>query len=109
MPAAQYDITIEQGVDYHLDISWLDSENAAMPLDDYEFASQVREDYASPSAMSFELEVADDLISLHAPSSSTSALDFSFGVWDLEATHTASGEVVRLVQGRAEISREVTR
>jgi hypothetical protein len=115
MTAGLYDITIEQGATFQMSLTWKDSNNAPVNLTGYTARMQVRTNY----------EAEDTLVSLTSPSggivlggvlgtiaitidaSVTQSLQIDEAVYDLELVNGAT--VTRLLQGKATISREVTR
>jgi hypothetical protein len=107
MAAAVYPITLEQGADFNLSITWNDPDGDPVDLTGYTAAAQVRESFDSADAL-LDFTITgmgvDGVIELSATAAETEAA--GGGVWDLEVTNGA--EVTRLLQGPARFSREVT-
>lgn len=114
MAAGVYDITIEQGATFQMNLTWKDSTGTPVNLTGYSARMQVRTTY----------EAEDTLVSLVSPTditlggalgtiavviaaSATQLLQIDEAVYDLELVN--GSQVTRLLQGKATISREVTR
>lgn len=116
MSAATYDFEIEQGATLIKPIVWKDSNGNPVPLGGYTAKMQVRKS-ASAADVLVELSTTNGRISITPntgtvtlifDATTTAALSFSSGVYDLEMT-SASGVVTRLMQGAITVSKEVTR
>lgn len=117
MAAATYDITIEQGATFLMNVLWKDS--AAVPIDltNYTARMQVRYKYNSADALldmsttdgSIVLGGVAGTIAVTGAAADTAAIDVKTGVYDLEMTDTVTGIVTRLLEGCATITPEVTR
>ena len=114
MAAGLYDITIEQGVTFQLNLTWKDSNDAPLNLTGYSARMQVRETYDSEDTLvsltspgDITLGGALGTILITIQPAVTSILQFVEGVYDLELV--SAGVVTRLLQGKATISREVTK
>jgi len=114
MAAGLYDITIEQGATFQLNLTWKDSNGSPINLTGYSARMQVRESYESEdvivslvSPTNITLGGALGTILITIANSVTSSLSFVEGVYDLELI--VGSTVTRLLQGKAIISREVTR
>jgi hypothetical protein len=114
MTAGIYDITIEQGATFTLSATWKDSAGAPVNLTGYSARMQVRSNYESEEVLvslvsptNITLGGALGTILATISATDTQKLSIQEGVYDLELE--LSGVVTRLLQGRATISREVTR
>ena len=114
MTAGVYDITIEQGATFTLSATWKDSAGAPVNLTGYSARMQVRSNYESEEVLvslvsptNITLGGALGTILATISATDTQKLSIQEGVYDLELE--LSGVVTRLLQGRATISREVTR
>lgn len=116
MPAAEYDIYIEQGSTFMLSMVWKDSGDTPVDVTGYKARMQVRKSHGSDD---IQLDGSSDTgeivlggsagtIEVAFSASDTAALTITGGVYDLEV-EDAAGKVTRLLQGAAEISKEVTR
>lgn len=114
MTAGIYDITIEQGATFTLSATWKDSAGVPVNLTGYSARMQVRSTYenedvlvslTSPTNITLGGALGTILATISA--TDTQKLSIQEGVYDLELE--LSGVVTRLLQGRATISREVTR
>lgn len=118
MPATTYNITIEQGSTFTLQLAYKTPAGAAVDLTGYSARMQVRETYASDTpllsltdASGITLGGAAGTIVIEASDESTAAIDTRqtiWGVYDLELV-PPNGKAIRLLQGAAEIRPEVTR
>lgn len=116
MTAGVYDITIEQGATFRLNLEWVDSNSDPVDLTGYTARMQVRRRYASTEAAlnlttengGIVLGGAAGTILIEAAAGATDDIDFKIGVYDLEL-EAADGFVTRLLQGAVTISPEVTR
>jgi hypothetical protein len=112
-----YNLEINQGATLALVATWRDSAGTAINLTGYTARLNVRETYASTSAVltlttenaGITLGDAAGTITLSATATVTAALTAPFsGVYDLELV-SGGGVVTRLLEGSATISPEVTR
>jgi len=113
MPAANYDILIEQGATYQQEFVWKDSEGVPIDLTTYIGRMQVRQ--LKTEAILLNLTEgsgvtlgSDGSINIEVSATNTSALPIVPARYDLEL-QSADGTVTRLLQGTVAISAEVTR
>ncbi len=114
--AANYDITIEQGATFQLNLIWKDSAGVPIDLTGYTAKMQVRQRYASDDAVLSLSTTAGTIvlggvagtINITGPAADTAAITIKQGVYDVELT-SAGGIVTRLIEGCVAISPEVTR
>lgn len=115
MPAANYDIVIEQGATFNLSIIWKDADGNGIDISDCTARMQIRKSYPSNEVV-LSLTDTDGIfigsvfgsIDIEIPADVTETLDLRRGAYDLEIENSA-GTVTRLLQGAAIISPEVTR
>lgn len=115
MSAGQYDITIEQGATWQRNIVWKDSTGTPIDITGYSARMQIRTRKSSTSTLLsidqddyISVGTTDGLLEISIPASVTAALDFRGAVYDIEI-ESPSGTVYRLLEGTAELSKEVTR
>lgn len=120
MSAGQHDIVIEQGASWRLQLEWQDSDEQPIDLTPYKARLQVRKTYADTATL-LSLTSTDGSIALGglagtivatATATQTAGLPYrarTYAVWDLELEELATGQVIRLLAGRARIDPEVTR
>lgn len=114
--AANYDITIEQGATFQLNLIWKDSGGNPIDLTDYTARMQVRQKYTSDeAALSLSTENGtivmggvSGTVNISAPAADTANLSIKTGVYDVEIV-SPSGVVTRLIEGCVVVSPEVTR
>ena len=126
MAAGKYNIVIEQGATYQVEIQYRDSNNVAIDLSGYNGRMQIRPSIDSTTvyvALSSSLNSdgtglnfsgsngttppTSGSIGIFISATSSSLLTFPAGVYDLEIQ---SGSIVtRLLQGNVQLSKEVTR
>jgi hypothetical protein len=113
MPAANYDLYIEQGATYSQEFVWKDSTGTPINLSTYTARMQVRQvkteniilNLTSGSGITLG---SNGSIKILVSATGTSALPILNARYDLELQN-ASGVVTRLLQGDVVISAEVTR
>ncbi len=116
MTAARYDLTIDQGSDFSLELTVKDS-GSAKNLTDWSARSQLRSSKNSASAAaSFSAVVASALegkLTMSLPHHVSDDLTSGLYYYDLEILETGNSgstiQVSRLLQGTANLRREVTR
>jgi hypothetical protein len=116
--AGLYNVTIDQGADWFLDVTYEDPSGTPINLQSFTAALQLRSLPNSPSAAltlttqngGITITGNSGLVSIHATSEQTGAIDEGDYVYDLDITSPAPGTVVtRLIQGQAVVSAQVTR
>lgn len=117
MAAGIYNITIEQGADFSLPLTWRDGTNTVVDVTGYSARMQIRESYDSEDyIVSLTSSVNGGItlggiagtILVEIPAAVTAIMSQSAAVYDLEMV-SSTGAVTRLVQGNVYVSREVTR
>lgn len=115
MTASKYDITIEQGATFKLPLTYT-AAGVPVNISGWSIRMQVRESYkhgitldltnanlgvrATPTLGKFVVYATDE---------QTAGIPFTRGVYDLELViPAATPEVIRLLQGKVSITREVT-
>lgn len=110
MSAGTYNISIEQGSSWELLLD-IDSDDVALDITDYSFASKLAKSYYDEDAVSISTSIEDaeeGKFRLFLSPSQTSELDEAYEyIYDIEMT-SIGGVVTRLVQGRATIYPGVT-
>lgn len=115
MSAAIHNTIIDQGADWKINLVYKDTAGNIIPLTSYTAALQLRTSYDAASASlslsspsnGITITANQGLIAVHATATQTGALVAGDYVYDLEVT--VSGEVTRLIQGRATVRPQVTR
>ncbi len=125
MSAGKYNITIEQGATYQIELQYKDSNNQPINLTGYSGRMQIRPSIGSTTSylyLSSSLNTdgtglnfsgsngttspVSGSIGIFISAATSSLLTFTTGVYDLEIQ---SGSVVtRLLQGNVQLSKEVT-
>jgi hypothetical protein len=116
MAAAKYNILIEQGATFQLNLLWKDSAGTPIDLSGYTARMQVRRKVDSPTTLlslttengGIALGGITGTIAVVAQATATDDISEKIGVYDLELVD-GSGVVTRLVEGCVTISPEVTR
>ena len=120
MSAQNYDIFIEQGADYELQIQLKNSDGTVFDLSEYTARSQIRESAQSASTQFSDLDLeitTDNKIILSVPALTSQAWNLTGAagrdktrwVYDVEIQQGTGGQVTRILQGYAFISPEVTK
>jgi hypothetical protein len=116
--AGLYNVTIDQGADWFIDVTYEDPSGTPINLQGFTAALQLRSLPNSPSAAltlttangGITITGATGLVSIHATSEQTGAIDEGDYVYDLDITSPAPSTIVtRLIQGQAVVSAQVTR
>lgn len=115
MPAANRDLTIEQGADFVLNLTWLTNAGAVIDLTGYTAAftaKKLKSDTATIlSATSaggqITLSATAPNIVINIPGATTAAYDFITGFYNLDLTQTSSSDITRLLQGLVYLDKEV--
>ena len=113
--AVQYNVEIDQGADWFLNVTYEQPAGTPVNITDYTSALQLRSLPTDPTAVlslstgsGITITGATGLVAVHATATQTRAIDEGVYYYDLEIT-SQSGIVTRLVQGQANVSAEVTR
>ena len=111
----RYDIEVQQGANFVLNVQARNSDNSVLPLVGYSGKLQVRETVDSLTVL-MEANTTDGTISINGPAgivsilvpaTTTETMTWNTGVYDLEVFTTTSN-VIRLLEGYASFSLEVT-
>lgn len=117
MAAGVYDITIEQGADFNLPLTWKDGTGDPIDVSGYTARMQIRENFDSDDyIISLTSDAGGGItlggilgtVTVSISAADTATLAQVEAVYDLEL-ESPGGYVTRLTQGRVYISREVTR
>lgn len=109
--AKRYDLHIEQGSTFSLEIECQDESGGAVDLTGSSIAGQVRRSYASAAPAAVFLGVVAPgrgLAELSLTAAQTAQMQPGRAVWDCELTFPG-GTVQRLLEGSVRITPEVTR
>jgi hypothetical protein len=125
MAAGKYNLLIEQGATYQVEIQYKDSNGVAVDLTGYSGKLQIRPSIGSPIAyicLSSSLQPdgtglnfsgsygttppTSGSIGIYISAISSSLLTFDTGVYDLEIS--SGSFTTRLLQGNVQLSKEVT-
>jgi hypothetical protein len=125
MPAGRYNLLIEQGATFQIELQYRDSNGAVVDLTGYSGRLQIRPSIGSPTSylcLSSSLNAdgtglnfsgsngttppTSGSIGVYISAATSSMLTFNTGVYDLEIQSGIS--VTRLLQGNVQLSKEVT-
>lgn len=119
MPAARYDLLLEQGSVFTLDLIYKDGSGAPIDLTGYQARMQIRQKYSSPDPAALTFSTEDGSIVLggeagtihvEASAEATAGVTIKTGVFDLELIPPSGvDDTFRLIEGAVTISKEVTR
>ena len=122
MAAGKYNFVIEQDTTLDFDVEYKDSTNTAIDLSDYTARMQIKDKIGGSTTyitlsssltpdntgLNFE-EASSGKIKVFISANSSSALDFSKAVYDLEIASGSTYPIVtRLLQGNITLDKEVT-
>jgi len=109
--AIKANLVIDQGTDFSAAINIEDDDGNVFSLSGYEAAAQMRKNYASSSATSFDVEIdiqVEGQINLSMNNSVTSALEPGRYLYDVEI-YSSSGVFTRVVEGIVTVTPGITR
>ena len=125
MPAGRYNLLIEQGATFEIEVQYKDSNGVVVDLTGYSGRLQIRPSVGSPTAylcLSSSLQPdgtglnfsgsngstppTSGSIGVYISAATSSLLTFNTGVYDLEIQ--SGSFVTRLLQGNVQLSKEVT-
>lgn len=116
MPAALYNILIEQGATFSATLEYRDSEYALIDLSGYTARMQIRETINATEFL-IEATTGNSMITLggalgtiliEIPAEDTAALTVTRAVYDLEIID-GDDKVTRIIKGTVQVDKEVTR
>lgn len=112
MPAAKYNITIDQGSDFELSIQVYEDDDIKN-LDGYDARAQLRSKADSPHKVDFDTTGssfdATGTVKITLANSVTKGIDAGDYVYDIEIFESGDSSVTRILQGKATVTGEVTR
>jgi hypothetical protein len=113
--AVAYNVVIDQGADWFLNVTYDNPDGTPVNLTGYTAALQLRSLPTDPVSVlslttgaGITITGATGLVEIRATATQTRAIDEGIYYYDLEIT-SVSGVVTRLIQGQADVSPEVTR
>jgi hypothetical protein len=110
------DITIYQGADWTLPLTWLDDDGDPYDLSGWDFRVQIRD--TQNDVLLAELSTGNGKIvvgstspniTLALPHAETAAYSWVWGIWELEPTEPGGGIRPPLLKGRAVVEQEIAR
>lgn len=119
MAAGRYDITIEEGARFALDVTWNDKDGAAVDITGWGATFIVKESKGDQfpnlikSTDSDDIDIdtgTDGLIEIDVPVAKTTGLDFSTGVYQLTvypSPASPDSATVRLLEGNVSYSKRL--
>lgn len=116
MPAGNYDLEIEQGATFTLEMFYVDENGDPVDLSGQTARMQIRQ-YVSAPAVLLSLTTENGRISIDGPAGKiallidaedSAAIDWRKGVYDLEIVANPES-VIRFIEGSVTVSPEVTR
>ena len=108
MPAAQYDLVIDQGSDFEISIA-IEEDGSPMVLTGYTARASMRPNYESGTVHNFTASITDSTVKLEMAHTTTDDITSGKYVYDVEIFHTGNYTVTIILQGKAKVTREVTR
>jgi len=114
MAAGTYDIVVDQGSDYTLEVTVKDDDSSVSDLTGYSARAQLRPKRASSTlTASFICTIADDPTTgkIEMTLSNSVSKDIAAGsyYYDLEIYTSSDAIVKRILQGKVTVTQEVTR
>lgn len=116
MTAATYNITVEQGATFTLDLVYKDNVGTPIDLTGYTARMQIRRSYSATSPLAtfttengrIVLGTTDGTVSVTGEAALTASIGVRNAVYDLELI-SPTGVVTRLIRGSVSVSPEVTK
>ncbi len=111
MTAGKYDITVEQGSDFSLTLTVKEG-GSVKDLTGFTARGSMRKTFDDATAHDFTFTSdydATGILVMKMAHTATDDLDAGFYVYDVELVHSGNNTVQRLIEGKAEVTREVTR
>lgn len=112
MPAATYNLTVEQGSDFAIQLT-LSEDGSAKDLTGYSARAQMRQKKTDASeAATFTCTVtnaSEGKVKMALPNATTAALTPGIFFYDLELFTGSDASVTRLLEGQATVVAEVTK
>lgn len=105
--SSQLNIYIDRGTDFRLTVELFDEDDLDLPIDNYTFYSEVKKLYSSKPSAEFEIEKANNDITLVLDNDVTSQLKpgkYSYDVLMKKPT----GEISKIVNGLAFVISTIT-
>lgn len=119
MPAGTYDILVEQGSLFTLDLVYKEADGTPIDLTGWSARMQIRAKAGSPDPATLEFSTDDGSIVLggalgtihvEAPATATADVTIKKGAYDLELIPpSGEADAFRLIEGIVTVSPEVTR
>jgi hypothetical protein len=111
MPAARYDLIIDQGSDFEINIA-IEEDGSAMNLSNHGARASMRARMESVTDHDFIASIIGSSVKIQMSHTTTAALAAGSYVYDVEIFTPSTGtetSVTRILQGRATVTPEVTR
>ena len=111
MTAGKYDLEIAQGADFNIQLTWKDDNDVLIDLTGYSARMKLKNKIGGTIEIDcgsyITLGGVNGTIDIDIPASITETITFEQGVYDLELV-SSGGNVYRIMQGKANVSFEVT-
>lgn len=112
MPAAQYDLVIDQGSDFEISIA-IEEDGSPMDLSNHNARAIIRSSYdAEQPSAGFVVSKSGSTVTIKLAHTSTKNLTRGTYVYDVEIYEGTIGSetsVTRILQGKAKVTPEVTK
>lgn len=115
MPTKRHDITVNQGAKFDLTVQALNPDRTVMDLTGYSAKMAIRETITSLTTLmlasttdgTITINSPGGLVMVEVPATITAPMTWNTGVYDL-VIYNSTSNIIRLVQGYASLSLEVT-
>jgi len=105
--ATRTNIYIDKGADFRITVQLFDEDNQDLPISTYNFYSDMKKMYSNLSVASFDIEKANNDITLLLDADTTSCLKPGKYQYDVLMKKT-SGEISKIVEGLAFVVSTIT-
>jgi hypothetical protein len=109
--AATYSLDVEAGATFSLEFEYKNDDGTLFDFTGWTAQAQIRQSPAADLTLELDVSIDSELstITVTMTAEETAALVLPIYVWAMELTETATGKVIRLVEGSVRVSPEVVR
>ena len=109
MKELKFDITLDAGADYTLDVSYTDDDDEPVDMSGWIVEAEIRESSASYDALPFQTSADETGFHLSLCAEHTAGLGYTRGIWDMFSTSPNRETRTKLLDGRVTILPDTAR
>ena len=104
-----YGLRVQAGASFYLELEYKDDDGELFDFTGWTAAGQIRQTPQAELALELTLDIDTEtsIITISMTPEETSSLTLDKYVWAIELTETATGEVIRLIEGTVRVSQEI--